>query len=281
MKITYNNITIDFFNGEHAKSGLDSNVELDNNGLPKQVLVSLSGGCDSASALYLCLTHFPDIEYIPYTCRDLNAPLDADSAILIVEKMQKEFPNANLKDIEVFEFNDKDPAIWPDADYCIKHYERYKDMTTIGMAKILLIDRLTRDLMKSYSNPLRLDGMSSNPSIKEMKAGGFFDVSEPRRTHEENWPNWFRQIYQPFINVNKKFVAAIYHQHPFLLNEIYPHTRSCVGTAQWTDNFTRVCGKCFWCYERRWAFGEDLYPINHLQAGADWKEEEIRDGKNS
>ena len=262
MEITYNNITIPFFDPEAAKN-LEY-VTLADNGLPEQILVSLSGGCDSASALYLCLTYYPDIEWIPYTCRDLNAPLDADSAIMFVEKMQKEFPNANLQDIQVFEFDDKDPAIFPDADYCIKHYERYKDMTTVGMAKMLLIDRITRSLMLKYDKPMRFDGMSKNPSLTEMKEHKFDQLAEPRRTHDEIWPTMYRQVYQPFINVDKKFIAAIYFAHPFLLEEIYPHTRSCTGTAWWTQEFTRVCAKCFWCHERRWAFGEDLYPMEHL-----------------
>ena len=93
MEITYNGITIPFFTSKETKNLND--VKLDENGLPYQVLVSLSGGCDSASALYLALTHFPDIEWLPYTCRDLNAPGDADSAIMFIDKMQREFPHAN------------------------------------------------------------------------------------------------------------------------------------------------------------------------------------------
>jgi 7-cyano-7-deazaguanine synthase in queuosine biosynthesis len=68
-------------------------------------------------------------------------------------------------------------------------------------------------------------------------------------------------ICQPFINVDKRFVADIFKQSEFMLNDIYPLTRSCTGTARWTDNFTRVCGTCFWCYERNWAFGDELYPL--------------------
>ena len=261
MQITYDGITIPYFDTEQLKDLKD--VKL-NDGLPCQVLVSLSGGCDSASALYLCLKHYPDIEWLPYTCRDLNAPGDADSAIMFIDKMQKEFPHANLKDIQVFEFDDKDPKHFNEAKYCIKHYDRYKDMTIIGMVKILLIDRITRKLMDKYDKPLRFDGMSKNPTEEEMIKHGFLEHSEPRRTHEDNWPTCFNQVYQPFINVDKKFIADVYFQHPFMLKEIYPHTKSCTGTAWHTQGFTRVCGKCFWCHERRWAFGEDLYPIKDL-----------------
>jgi 7-cyano-7-deazaguanine synthase in queuosine biosynthesis len=272
MKITYDGITLDFFDLDIIKNDLiihptiwedkEYGVKLSKEGLPERVVVSVSGGCDSASALYLCCKHFPQIDWIPYTARDLNAPKDADAAILIVEKLQKEFPNANLRDIRVFEFDDRDPRSWVDADWAIANMERYKDMTTIGMSKVIQIDRITENLMIEYDYPLRLDGMSSNPSIEEMIKGGFNHTAEPRRNHEANWATMRSTIYQPFINVDKRFVAGIFKESDFLLNEIYPHTRSCTGTARTTNNFTRVCGTCFWCHERNWAFGDELYPMS-------------------
>ena len=78
MKITYNDITIDFFNFEDS--------------IPEQVVISLSGGLDSASVLYLGCKHFPEIEFIPFCARDVNAPKDADAAVDIVKWMKKEFP---------------------------------------------------------------------------------------------------------------------------------------------------------------------------------------------
>ena len=91
MKLTYSKQTIDLFGSE----------------VPKLVTISLSGGADSASLLYLVLKHFPEIEIIPVTCRDQNAPKDADAAVQIVQWMRKEFPNNKLRDIQVFDFNDK------------------------------------------------------------------------------------------------------------------------------------------------------------------------------
>ena len=271
MKITYDNIELDFFDLDMIKSdltvyptlweGKTYGVKLSDEGLPARVVLSISGGCDSASVLYLCCKHFPQIDWIPYTCRDVNAPKDADAAIQIVEKMQKELPNANLRDIRVFEFNDRDPKSWVDADWAIANMERYKDMTTIGMSKVIQIDKITEDLMLEYDYPLRLDGMSSNPSIEEMEKHGFNHTAEPRRNHEANWPTMRFTICQPFINVDKRFIADIFKQSEFMINEIYPLTRSCVGTARTTNNFTRVCGTCFWCHERNWAFGDELYPM--------------------
>ena len=271
MKITYDNIELDFFDLEQLATKLHQyptyyeeniyGVKLREDGLPQRVVVSVSGGCDSAATLYLCCRHFPQVEWIPYTCRDVNAPKDADAAILIVELMQMKFPDTNLKDIHVFEFNDRDPKSWIEADWAIANMERYKDMTTIGMSKVIQIDNITDELMKEYDYPLRIDGMSSNPPVEEMINHGFNDTAEPRRNHEDNWPTMRGTIYQPFINVDKKFIADVFFQSEFLLKQIYPLTRSCVGSARGTGNFKYICGRCFWCYERNWAFGDELYPL--------------------
>ena len=38
------------------------------------------------------------------------------------------------------------------------------------------------------------------------------------------------------------------------MKDIFPLTRSCVGVANLTDNYTKNCHQCFWCYEKKWAF---------------------------
>lgn len=51
----------------------------------------------------------------------------------------------------------------------------------------------------------------------------------------------------PFANVNKKFIAAQYNK--FNITELANLTVSCIG-----DNIT-PCKQCWWCRERKWAFG--------------------------
>ena len=65
MNITYNNITIPFY-GKHLLDLMETSpyrdrakadVALDEDGIPKTIVASLSGGCDSAAALYLTAKH--------------------------------------------------------------------------------------------------------------------------------------------------------------------------------------------------------------------------------
>ena len=85
MKITHGNQTINLFPDE----------------IPKVCPISLSGGLDSASLMYLVSKYFPQVELVPYTCRDLNAPKDADAADDIVKWFQKEFHANGIRDIEI------------------------------------------------------------------------------------------------------------------------------------------------------------------------------------
>lgn len=247
MKLTHGGQTIDLFPIE----------------IPEKVTISLSGGADSASLLYLVSLHFPQIEVIPVTCRDQNAPKDADAAILIVDWIKEQFPINNIKDMQIFDFNDltEDFITHKEVDRIIKAYPKFKGMRRRQVSKIIQVDTLNYNVMKQNPGAVRLDGMTRNPPTKIMKKQGFYDKAERRRDKElplvqefraYQRDSWFN-IYQAYINVDKKFVAGVYKDHN-LMETLFPLTRSCVGTARQTDNFTKECRQCFWCHERKWAF---------------------------
>ena len=62
----------------------------------------------------------------------------------------------------------------------------------------------------------------------------------------------------PWYNVNKKFIAEQYKKFN-LLDDLLPLTRSCENRPAKPviiDQFeTEPCGKCWWCLEKKWAFG--------------------------
>jgi hypothetical protein len=250
MKLTYSNQTIDLFLKE----------------IPEKCLISLSGGADSASLLYLVSKHFPQIEIIPVTCRDQNAPKDAVAAKKIVEWVKKEFPNNKIRDWQVFDFNDRteDFVSFEDVDKTIENYPQFIGMRRTQVSKIIQVDRINWNVMKQNPGAVRLDGMTRNPPIEEMKKYKFYEKAERRRDKElplvEEYRKYidkeFLNIYQAYVNVDKKFVAGVYRENNLMLT-LFPLTRSCVGTANYTDNFTKECHQCFWCLEKKWAFDLD------------------------
>lgn len=277
MNITYNNITMPFYSNIKeliAKSPYrefaEQNVSLDDTGLPKTVVISLSGGADSAAALYISCMYYPNIEYYPLTCRDVNAPKDADAAVEIVDFIKKQFPNAKLNDIYIDEFNDRDESTYPRAQKLIDENEEYSKLNLMQMSKTMQLDDINEKFMKQFTGPIRLDGMTSNPPkevrlnfsnemVKRFPTHPFNDfllkrvTGEERRDYYADKPALTYNVYQPFINVDKRFVADIYKKHN-LMDSMYKMTRSCTGGPNVTDNFTKWCRQCFWCYEKRWAF---------------------------
>ena len=58
------------------------------------------------------------------------------------------------------------------------------------------------------------------------------------------------KVYNPFINHNKKHIARLYKALG-VEDTLFPVTRSCENDS-YPDSH---CGNCWWCYERKWAFG--------------------------
>jgi len=247
MKLTYGGQKINLFPVE----------------VPEKVTISLSGGADSASLLFLVAKNFPEIIVYPVTCRDQNAPKDADAAVEIVNWIKNYFPNNNIQDIQIFDFNDKteDFVTFEKVDEVTEKYPQFTGMRRTQVSKIIQVDRINWNIMTQHPGAVRLDGMTRNPPDEEMKRLGFYEKAERRRDQDKPLVEEYRKyreseflnIYQAYINVDKKFVAGVYQENG-LMETLFPMTRSCVGTARQTDNFTRECHQCFWCHERKWAF---------------------------
>ena len=278
MILKYGNQTVDFYTKIQSLIAMSiskdkalNDVDYDDDGIPKRIVVSLSGGCDSASSFYLTAKHFPDIEIYPLTLRDQNAPRDADAAIEITNFIKKRFPNSKINDIEVGSYNDLDPNTYTRAQETIDKHPKYKSLNVVQMSKINSIDDQNTAFMKMLDRPLRVDGMTANPPVNVRMAFadrmkkhhptrnfGPFEVDRVQgeiRRDVHDKPELKYNVYQPFVNVNKRFVAGVFKENN-LMDDLYPITRSCVGGSWQTNNFTEWCWQCFWCYEKEWAFNE-------------------------
>ena len=244
MKLTYGNQTVDLFDEK----------------TPNKIILSLSGGLDSASLFYLICTHFPDMEVIPFTGKDLHAPFDALCALDIVQFMRETFPDHPIGEHYMHEFDVYDPDLRKDAEdkweqeKVVVNGVRVPRSTTLsGLVKILEKRKHLDACHELHNYALVVTGMTRNPPDDEMKALGFDHIAEKRRSPNLPDKAWGVKQYQPYINVDKKFVAGVYQEHN-LMDTLYNMTGSCVGTAKESDYFTRECHQCFWCHEKKWAF---------------------------
>lgn len=65
--------------------------------------------------------------------------------------------------------------------------------------------------------------------------------------------------YRPFVNVDKRFIKFLYEY--FNAEDLFELTRSCEPEMAKDNNLLQKdllnpCGKCWWCLERKWAFGK-------------------------
>lgn len=239
MEITYNNQTIDFT--------MPAN---------REIVISLSGGADSAALFYLACKHYPEKVYIPFTGLDENAPKDAEAARLITRFMKKKFKNVKVKNTRVFNFNDVEYKYTTYGSVKKTRKKEFPEMNMRQVSKIVQLRQISSKMRKFYRSSLEVDGMTANPSMHEMEQGNFGHFGERRRDIINDLDTMGFKRWEPFINVNKKFIADIYKQNN-LLNSLFKLTRSCTGGPHETDNFTKECHKCFWCFEKRWAFDLD------------------------
>ena len=128
-----------------------------------------------------------------------------------------------------------------------------------------------RAYFKDRRIDLSINGLTCNPIGDELKVedihGNIVNISEDaldvRNIENVKEPIWIKirhhHYYTPFRYVDKKFISSMYRQYDAL--DLFDLTRSCEAIptdAQRTDlNFENTpCGECWWCLERKWAFGK-------------------------
>lgn len=112
----------------------------------------------------------------------------------------------------------------------------------------------------------KIDGTTKNPSIGLVEGanGEIINIAEAedRATQRDN-PDKILYgattnhpaTYFPMRNVDKRMTAHIYKELDIM--ELFDITYSCECLhADMTNNFRTHCGECYWCLERKWAFGK-------------------------
>ena len=230
----------------------DQEIDLFGEIQPEHTILSLSGGLDSTSLLYLICKFFPHIKITPAIAIDAYAKFDALCANDTIAWMKTEFPNHNILETQSFNFDHTDPY-WLKKAEQLPLDRQERGLTIEGTSKNLQMAEGFRNISTNVKCNFFTTGTTANPPDEVMKKRGFFDLAEPNRNEPRNKKPLNGSFYQPYINVDKRFVAGIYREHE-LMESLFPYTSSCVGMPNETDYGQKECGKCFWCQEKQWGF---------------------------
>jgi len=214
----------------HSKHNLDIRI-------PEHVStvgLKISGGADSAIVGYILSKYIinerPKIKVVPITVDQEGKSFQVSFAIKIIEFYKTIFGDIYLPHQTSF-------SCFPED----KNYIKTQEI-------------LTNNLYKKNIIQFHFAGITLNPPIgaisREIYEQGWIDPPDRIRT------GIIKNIYQdsrclPLINFDKKDVAELYRYFD-VTDTLFSLTRSC---EKYTDDFSKHCGNCWFCAERKWGFG--------------------------
>ena len=192
--------------------------------------VKLSGGADSAAVLFLvCNTIVEEnreIDYIqPFTVQSDIKPWQFKYSQQVVDWMKQRFPTIT--------FNE---TLTKTAESKETYITRQEEL--IEENKLLV--------------QCMFNGITKNPPPEEAAHFPNWDVRVLERDNDGlvRQPGDFIFWHSPVVNFDKRKIAWVYDN--FDIHDLFSLTRSCEGYESWDVH----CGKCWWCNERKWAFGK-------------------------
>jgi len=195
------------------------------------ISISCSGGADSSLLLYILMKYKQHGTIHVHTlASNLKGRLTAKTSTNVIEKCIQ--LTGYDKIIHHTSYVDKQ-----DSKKMFDNLALQKEITGSNIMYSAVTANPPKDIADSFcgenNNPLQLD---RDPTIQR--------------------PIFILDTFcAPFTNINKKRIKALY-DHLDLTESLFPLTRSCEGLSSETNNFTKDCEDCWWCLERKWAFGK-------------------------
>ena len=202
----------------------------------KRVMLSFSGGSDSTLLLWLSLN-------LLETKKDTI--LQVFTGVTPYKGKFKQFTSQENFDLMREEFSNLKDRV-PDR------------MIMYNMTQKELGDEQVR-LLKKGSFDVYIYALTANPPYKIMEKHNLLHKRVVERDPDKIKDSWYENTpivqYEPFINVDKRFIAQCYED--FDLWKFYNNTISCERLRETPDmKFSEEpCGHCWWCREKMMAFG--------------------------
>ena len=229
----------------------------------KTIYIKVSGGADSALGLYLICKHIKENNLSPKV------------TISTIVEPQPDYPrnDKNAKKI-VSIINDMFPGVIGDHDiHQLTGYGKsateFEDKT---FPKYNAINKYNGEVSRHFAGAsvdyLTISFLTAGPPLEIVEKNDVWYERammigpEDRFSGKKEDDNIFggykvikskrikKQAWQPFRNMNKKDTAKLYEEHD-LMETLFPYTASCTDPSL---GKTMPCGKCYWCWEKLWAF---------------------------
>ena len=208
----------------------------------KKIAVNCSGGADSSILLYILAKYIKDnnldIKICVLTCgADSKYRWSSGRASSVVNYVIENV-GSNIIDMHYVYFRDEQDT---------KYFHEIEGKIFADNKAHVIASGIT-------SNPplgtfvKTIDGINTDLSEQAM--------ADRYGTDHETWyisTDGNGDFWNPFVNVNKAFIADQYDAYG-VRDTLLPLTRSCEYYPE--DRDQSPCGRCWWCLERKWAFGE-------------------------
>lgn len=219
-----------------------------NVGTRAQLAVSSSSGTDSTIALYLTALCFPNRKIIPYHTEESQYPDQKPNLLKIIDLLNEKLPTKNIA-----------PLIsdWVDyntfgSEWRLKAIENPGELPprprgNEGQAKILAVGHYVKKRFVFGDFDYLVTGATANPPIEVLKELGCpYEERRSQRTAPIIKPTY----YEPFYHIDKSYIAEMFKKYNIM--DVFPLTISCI---EWEPGIKRPCKKCYFCNEKKWAFG--------------------------
>ena len=194
--------------------------------------IMVSGGADSTILLYYLMKTCPDNKIYAFTLGNMQRKMrNATHASLVVNKCIELTGNINVVHMINYDLKQTDINIFD-------------------------------SISKSYENEFtkyHYSGVTLNPP-KSVTAKFKLPISETYRNTDNNpkTVDLEYRFFAPFARCNKSVIKKLYDEFG-VMDDLFPLTRSCEYDPSITNDVfdpgNGHCGECWWCEERKWAFG--------------------------
>jgi hypothetical protein len=230
----------------HSDDGTQS-INFDIDEKYNKILVNCSGGADSAILLYMVVDYLmknnrTDATVSVSTCaNDFKHRWNARKAADVINWTIANTGFANF-DMHYTYYRDKqDTAYFHEVEYRLFREGR-TNLIISGITNNPVVEASVLDI-NGTAVDLVATGLPNRNVGEDAKALNI------REDLEWAW-------YTPFHKVDKRFVASMYNQYNVM--PLFDLTRSCevIPIGDYNPEFEKTpCGECWWCLERKWAFG--------------------------